>query len=335
MRGPVDLLAVPRSLLERLGARGPGKGALLQVAGIEESRLDAQRGVLRVTTREFFALFRAVEALREDERDLGLQLGAAATADDTSLAMVAALRAATFGDALKKIRRYKRISCPEHVIVDCEHGEASVRCLWLLADTAQPRLLVDATFATFATLARRGTGAGVTPRRVELTRRSSDAKLLESYFECEIRFGAPIDRLVFDERALALPFVTSDARALATLIPTLEEQLARGAGARAFDDEVRLAIAGQMCGEKPTAERVARALHVSLRTMQRRLGEAGTSYQQQLDLVRQQTARRLLAHSDLEAVEVGFFLGFEEPSSFVRAFRSWEGTTPIRFRETA
>ncbi len=65
-------------------------------------------------------------------------------------------------------------------------------------------------------------------------------------------------------------------------------------------------------------------------TLQRRLGEAGVTYQGLLDEVRRIAARRLLAKTDLEAAEVAFLLGFEEPNSFVRAFRSWR--TPTRFR---
>jgi AraC-like DNA-binding protein len=60
----------------------------------------------------------------------------------------------------------------------------------------------------------------------------------------------------------------------------------------------------------------------------------GTSYQQLLDQVRSEVARRLLASTDLEAGEIAF-LGYEELNSFARAFHGWEGTTPARWREAA
>jgi len=77
---------------------------------------------------------------------------------------------------------------------------------------------------------------------------------------------------------------------------------------------------------------VADALHLSPRTLQRRLGDAGTSYQQLLDQVRHHLARRLLDATDLDVGEIAFLLGFEELNSFNRAFRQWEGATPARWR---
>ena len=88
-----------------------------------------------------------------------------------------------------------------------------------------------------------------------------------------------------------------------------------------------------MHGDKPTIERVARELRTSTRTLQRRLRDAGTTYQALLDDVRRRSARRLLANTKLDAGEVAFLLGFEELNSFTRAFHVWEGTTPTRWRE--
>ena len=68
------------------------------------------------------------------------------------------------------------------------------------------------------------------------------------------------------------------------------------------------------------------------RTLQRRLEAVGTTYQELLDDVRRQSARRLLSNTDLDAGEVAFLLGFEELNSFTRAFHTWEGTTPTRWR---
>src|SRR5207245_1934660 len=79
--------------------------------------------------------------------------------------------------------------------------------------------------------------------------------------------------------------------------------------------------------------KVAKSLGMSVRTLQRRLGELGTTYQDVLDNVRHRSARRLLRRTDLSMEEVAFLLGFEEVNSLMRAFQIWEGTTPSRWRE--
>lgn len=67
-------------------------------------------------------------------------------------------------------------------------------------------------------------------------------------------------------------------------------------------------------------------------TLQRRLGDEGTTYQRLLDDLRRDVACRLLSETELDAGEIAFVLGFEELNSFTRAFQSWEGTTPNRWR---
>ena len=334
MTAPIDLVSVSAALLERLAALGVRVPEAIRRAGLVAARFEAPRA--RLTTREFFAFWSAVEQeVPAGARDLGLVLGAQALALRYDVGSMAALHAPNLGDALKKLGRYKRLVCPEQVEVEVARTEASIRFHWILADADMPRLLVDATFASLVALARRGTGTPVVPLRVELARRRSDAALLAAHFGCEVSFAAPFDRIVFSEATLALPFVTRDADALAVVIPGLESALGEVRGTRTLRDEVRVAIARHLCGERPAVEKIARVLGVSPRTLQRRLGEEGTSYQEQLDEVRQKTARRLLANTDLDAVEVAFFLGFEEPNSFARAFRGWEGTSPGRFREAS
>jgi AraC-like DNA-binding protein len=103
---------------------------------------------------------------------------------------------------------------------------------------------------------------------------------------------------------------------------------------RTVADDVRTILGRRMHGERPTVEKIADEMRMSPRTLQRRLEAAGTTYQELLDEVRRQSARRLLANTNLDAGEVAFLLGFEELNSFTRAFHGWEGTTPTRWRES-
>lgn len=315
-----DTIALSPRLVARLGELG---------IAVEPPRAP------RVTTEEFFAFWRAVDDATA-RRDLGLLIGSRALDDGYSVAGAVALHAPNLAKALETHARYKRLTCPERVVIEVGSGEASIHFHWILATSDVPRLLVDGSFASFVALARRGTGGEARPKRIELARRKADVSLLRDHFRCEVRFDAHLDRIVFEESALSLPFVTADAEAFAVLVPGLEAQLVGRSRRRTLRDDVRITIARNMSsGARPTVGHVARRLHLSARTLQRRLGEEQTSYQEQLDEVRRASARRLLANTDLDAVEIAFLLGFEEPSSFARAFRTWERTTPTRFRERA
>jgi AraC-like DNA-binding protein len=325
-----DAIPISARILERLETLGVPLDRVRARVG-----LSADEPPSTVTTEAFFAFWRAVDEETE-RRDVGLVLGAQAPEGGYSVASSAALHAPNLAEALKTLARYKRLTCPEHVEVEIGRGEASIRFHWMLATTEVPRLLVDSAFASFTALARRGTGGKTAPTRIELARRGTDAALLRAHFGCPLVFRAPIDRIVFEESALAVPFVTADAEAFSRVVPGLEAELVGRSRARSLRDEVRVAIARNMSsGARPTVDRVARRLHLSPRTLQRRLGEESTSYQEQLDQVRRTSARRLLANTELDTVEIAFLLGFEEPNSFARAFRAWERTTPTRWRERA
>ena len=71
---------------------------------------------------------------------------------------------------------------------------------------------------------------------------------------------------------------------------------------------------------------------MSTRAMQRLLKDKGTSFRQVLDEVRNEHARGYLSSTAFSDGEVSFLLGFEDPNSFYRAFRSWNGMSPSEFR---
>ena len=138
--------------------------------------------------------------------------------------------------------------------------------------------------------------------------------------------------MIFDEATLALPMINRNPQLLSVLLPGLELAVAKDRHGRTLVDDVRSALSETMCGARPAIAHVARSLGMSARTMQRRLGELGTTYQGVLDDVRQRSARRLLANTDLATGEIAFVLGFEEVNSFIRAFQAWEKTTPAKWR---
>ena len=73
-------------------------------------------------------------------------------------------------------------------------------------------------------------------------------------------------------------------------------------------------------------------MHVSVRTLQRRLDARELTWQQLLDRTREQLAHQYLADRSLTLGDIALLLGFSEQSAFNRAFRRWTGQTPARIR---
>jgi AraC-like DNA-binding protein len=77
---------------------------------------------------------------------------------------------------------------------------------------------------------------------------------------------------------------------------------------------------------------VAGQLNVSRRTMQRRLSDRKTNFQQLLQEVRADMAVRYLADKRLAVTEIAFLLGYADQASFSAAFKSWYGKSPSDYR---
>ena len=325
-----DQVPIPLDLFDRLKGAGFDVDEILRLARLPRARFSVPEP--QGTTAEFFALWRAVEELNGGAPDLGLRIGVAVLPDNENVVSLAAMHAATLGEGLQRLARYKRLVCPERVSIELKGGEARLRFEWLLATEPSPAILIDIIFAGVTNLARCGTRKPVKPRRLELSRRPANEAMLRKHFRCPVQFDAPHDVLVFDQAALALPMVHRNAQLHAMLVPGLERAISQDDRARTLTDDVRRALSETIVGGRPVIGEVARSLGMSPRTMQRRLGALGTTYQGVLDEVRRHSARRLLVDTGLGIGEVAFLLGFEEVNSFTRAFQAWEGTTPARWR---
>jgi AraC-like DNA-binding protein len=73
-------------------------------------------------------------------------------------------------------------------------------------------------------------------------------------------------------------------------------------------------------------------LRLSVRTLQRRLTDAGITFQQLVEDTRRELAHHYLKQGTVELNETAYLLGYEDANSFFRAFHLWEGTSPGEWR---
>ena len=82
----------------------------------------------------------------------------------------------------------------------------------------------------------------------------------------------------------------------------------------------------------PTIDNTARRVGMPVRTLQRRLKESGLSYSELVEQTRYELACRLLDMPGAKMAAVAKALGYNDPSSFSRAFRRWTGMSPRAYR---
>lgn len=315
------------SKLEELGVRA---SAVLRRAGLPPGCIDQPRVLLK--TEELFALWRAVGEVSTNPA-IGLQLGTETKTERFHPIGLAALSSENFGAAIDQMARYKQLTCPEEILQEKDDEEWSIQFRWLLADELEPPVLNDCCFAWVLSTARHGTGTRLSPLRVEFVQPRAHVKTIERHFGCPVVCGASHNAIVFRAADAQRPFVTRNAELLAMLAPQFDKELKQENGDENFIEHVRVAIQQKLTGRRPTIEDIADTLHVSSRTLQRRLQDEGSSFQRVLEEARHQLARQYLNNSVLELNEAAYLLGYEDANSFVRAFRTWEGVPPTRWRE--
>jgi AraC-like DNA-binding protein len=320
---------VSSTLPRRLEDLGLSPVVVLRQARLPLGLFDQEKILL--TTKEMFSLYRGISEVSKDPA-IGLKLGTEERVERYDPIAIAALYTRSFRDALHRLARYKQLTCPEEIRLVERGGQCLVQFIWLLADEEEPSLLVDACFAWIVGIGRRGTGLPVNPKRVEFQRAEKYRKMHEAHFRCPVKFDGRQNILVFSKADIDRPFLTHNADLLAMVAPQLEAELTRQLAQKTLSEHVKAIVKKLLAGQRPALQDVARELHLSTRTLQRRLADERVTFQQLMEDARRELAQHYLLHSSLELNETAYLLGYEDSNSFFRAFHHWEGTSPGEWR---
>lgn len=320
---------VSSTLPRRLKELGLSPEAVLRQSGLPIGLFNEEK--ILVSTQEFFALYRGIADASNDPA-LGLKLGTEERVERYDPIKIAALSARSFRDAVERLARYKQLTCPEEIRVVERGNECAVQFVWLLAHEKEPPLLVDVCFAWIVAIARRGIGRPLNPKRVELERAPAHRDIYEAHFRSPVKFKSNRNALVFNKADMELPFVTYNAEMLAIVAPQLEAELTQQLSQKTFTEQAKGILKRLLAGQRPGIRDLARELHLSTRTLQRRLTEQGITFQRLLEEARRELAHHYLLHSSVELSETAYLLGYEDANSFFRAFHHWEGTSPGQWR---
>jgi AraC-like DNA-binding protein len=281
-----------------------------------------------ISSEQFFRLWHVLGDVSDDP-GIGLRMG---SLNPRHPASIAARHARTFRDALPHLACSLTLDFSEQMRIVETHRECSVEFTGAMLNEAAPPLFVDAAFTITLETARQGMQQPLHPSRVELTRSPRHEDIYEGHYGCRIRFKAPRNAIVFEKNYLELPFATYNPAVLAALRPTIQREIARQKTRQSISCRVQRVLMRSLGGPHTDIHAVAMDLGMSSRTLQRRIAEEGGSFRQLLSAARRELARVCLQHPSLGLVKTACLLGYEDPNSFFRAFRAWEGVTPSEWR---
>jgi hypothetical protein len=227
---------VATTLARKLEELGVLPADVLRQAGLPTGLFDQEK--IFLSTEELFALYRGIGQASRDPA-IGLKLGSEPRVERYDPIAMAAVSARSFRDALQRLARYKQLVCPEELHVAERQDECRVQFRWVLAQEAEPPLLVDVCFARVVEIARQGTGAPINPKRLELRAASANRETYAALFGCPIQFDARQNTIVFDKADLDRPFLTHNADLYAMLSPQLEAELKQAVASKAIGEQVK------------------------------------------------------------------------------------------------
>src|SRR5438876_10669532 len=276
-----------------------------------------QQEKIYVTTAELFALWRAVGETSGDPV-IGLKLGAEVRLERYDPAAIAAVCSRSFRDAVQRIAFYKQLSCPEEIRIRTVRDETSVEFGFIQAEGDEPEVLVDICLSWIFSIGHRGTDGSIKPLRVELTRPVRHRELLEAHFGSRVRFKTERNVLVYRSSDLDRPFITHNPELLKIVGAQLDTEVQARNASSDIGEQVEQTLRLSLAGRRPTLQNVAKDLHLSVRTLQRRLTDAGITFQQLVEETRRDLAHHYLKQSAVALHDTAYLLTYQAANTVFR-----------------
>ncbi|MCC2960699.1 AraC family transcriptional regulator [Massilia sp. IC2-278] len=320
-------------LLDAAAARGVTAPALERAAGLPAGRLTPLPDSLAAA--DYIRLLDAGAELADDPH-FGLHVGECVKLGTYSVYGLVLLACRDIGQALEQTMRYEALAHDlgrSQVTV----SGATARYEWISHYPHASRHLVESVFAGIQTFGRWLAGGALPVARIAFAHAGEAAMdEYERVFGSRPVFDAPANGGEFDAALLALPVPNADI----SLYPVLQQHAERLLGQRepgapAIVARVRAAIIRNLAHDRVRLASIAQELDLSPRTLQRKLSEAGSSFQAVLDGARHALAQDYLRQPGLSLADIAFLLGYQEQSAFTHAFKEWSGTNPGAWRERA
>lgn len=330
---PSQAATYPRTFMATAQAQGADREALLALAGVSGALLDDPAGKLSLF--QVAQVVAAAHALTDDDC-LGFATGDRMLLTAHGNLGYALMCAATVHDAIEILERFWHLR-GRGVRLQV-HNDGESLFMELVTEITLSPTLSWLMLSSILTSMLRGIEflVPLLPEGMELWLPGERPQGFDAWQDRLplARFSRPrIGLYLYGDLALlAQPLPTANPEALRSAL----EQCERESLLTERDDDivhlVRAALIPASHGY-PDPEQLAQLLHLTPRTLRRRLQERGCNYQLLLEQARLRDSRQLLQQEELEVRQIGELLGFVNPANFTRAFKGWTGMTPREWRQ--
>lgn len=331
-REPTVSMLVVRGLVEIAAQAGAVPQQLLRAAQLDPAQLDSTDA--RVPRSK---VYRLCELALDLTGDPALGLHWAERVGEGSFVPVSHVMAhsATLRQAFDALTQFHRLLSDREIFQLSElHDKVTVRVLLLSGESlAIQRFSAEMIVTGFFRMLRH---SSLHPRADVVSFEYAAPSYQHEYlriFQGTVLFQQPFTGIVFDRALLDAPALRTDDEVHEALEALAERRLQRMTQRTPYAVQVRDFLVRERGGQRTEMEAAARALHLSERSLRRRLAAEGRSYGDIANEALVVVAKHLLRDKQRSIQETAFELGFASLSAFHRAFRRLTGTTPSSFRD--
>lgn len=323
--GPINLLAW--RLLEFYGI---DPGECFNPADLDRERLEDPETRIELTHAE--AIWRCVQTVITDPC-CGLNAANFWHPSTFGVLGYAMMASSTLRTSLERMIRYQRLVVGDSNVTLTETTDGMrLRQENYRHQSGELPILVDVGLSIWLHVCRFNYGDILDPVEVRLMREKPEcAGRYYAFFRCPVHFNAAENSLILPGECMDTP-LPSRNRELATMHDLVLQNYLRQLQQGALSAKVREAIVDLMPSGNINKESVAESLHMSSRTLHRRLQEEDTSFAEILNETRRELAIQYIQDDSLSLLEISYLLGFSDSSAFSRAFKRWTGKSPIESR---
>lgn len=325
-------LSYPHVYLTVAQQRGISSEQVLAHAGLSPNLLE-QSGHNRISPLEYALLIRSVLEL-SGNYGLGFEIGKKLTLTAHGHLGYAILCSANLAQAMQLIMRFKAIRSRGMNFVLSSSGDTTILGFHPeIQIPASLRQVIDEALISSCY------------RSLQFLLNKSDigAELWFEHTEPEyftqfqdqlpvVKFGMPATQIRIPHELFTVPLPMHNPDGLQIAIAQCQREYELYASE---DDNSLLKVRShlQMTADGyPTPEQLAEQLHMSPRTLRRKLQTHGSNYKKLLEDARRRDAITLIDAHDIEISKVASMLGYNNPANFSRAFKQWTGSTPSQYR---
>lgn len=245
-------------------------------------------------------------------------------------AFFASLTAKNGIEAIKRLAKYKSLVGPVKLDITNDGIETKIQISGNDLNIEPPRFTVITEQLLVLSLLRTGTAKNIIPVKVGGNNNYGDT--IADVFQIEPQ-KQKHNEIVFKNVDLEQNFISSNNVMWKFIQPELDRRKLEIESSKTLGDNVQTLLIKKIPSGKFGIDDIADSLNVSRRTLQRNLKNLDTSFNDQVKYARQTLVDPFMKDTNLSLIDISYLLGYADPESFSRAFKSWYELNPSTYRK--